>query len=99
MKVTVDRYKFGQDGRRTLPRVYVFPHGESVMEQLFERHSRPYRLYRKEVLPQVWEQLGIDPASVKVRWDQYAGCSCPCSPGFVVTRGYKGGDLSVSVGD
>ena len=37
--------------------------------------------------------------SVKVRWDQYAGCSCPCSPGFVVTRGYTGKDLSVSVGD
>ena len=99
MQVSVSPMQYGRDGRQVLPRVYVFPRGESVLEQLVDRHSRPYRVYRKEVLPQVWEQLGIDPASVKVRWDQYAGCSCPCSPGFVVTRGYKGQDLSVSVGD
>jgi hypothetical protein len=98
MQVTVKQYP-RRDGRKVLPRVHVFPQGESVLEHLVDRHSRPYALYRREVLPQVWEQLGIDPATVKVRWDQYAGCTCPCSPGFIVERGYRGRDLSVTVGD
>jgi hypothetical protein len=98
MQVTVKQYP-RRDGRKVLPRVHVFPQGESVLEHLFERHSRPYMLYRREVLPLVWEQLGVDPATVKVRWDQYAGCTCPCSPGFIVERGYMGRDLSVTVGD
>jgi hypothetical protein len=98
MEVSVTTYRT-RDGRKVLPRVHIFPRGETVLEHLLERHSRPYRLYRQEVLPLVWEQLGIDPATVRVRWDQYAGCTCPCSPGFVVTRGYAGRDLSVSVGD
>lgn len=99
MKVSVNPMQYGRDGRQVLPRIYVFPKGETVLEHLVERHSRPYSLYRKEVLPEVWAQLGIDPATVKVRWDQYAGCSCPCSPGFIVTRGYTGKDLSVCVAD
>ena len=33
-----------------------------------------------------FDQLGIAP-DTKVRWSQYAGCSCPCSPGFIV-EGY-----------
>lgn len=98
MKVTVNTMQYGRDGRQVLPRVYVYPRHETWLEQLVDRRSRPYSLYRKEVLPEVWAQLGIDPASVKVRWDQYAGCSCPCSPGFVVTRGYTGKDLSVVAG-
>lgn len=53
----------------------------------------PYREFRK-VMPQVFEQLGLE--SVKFNWSQYAGCSCPCSPGFILkTTGHY--DIFVTV--
>lgn len=94
MKVTVNQQR-ADSSRQQLSRVYVYPRGESVVEHLFARHERPYNVYRKQVLPQVWEQLGVKNA--QVRWSQYAGCSCPCSPGFIVTSGYSGPDLLVAV--
>jgi len=41
------------------------------------------------------EAMGL-PADTKVRWSQYAGCSCPCSPGFVVD-GHSRHDVHVTV--
>lgn len=80
-------------------RIYIWPKGESIMENLQNRRDRPHTAYRKEVLPTVFQKLGLDPAT-KVRWSQYAGCSCPCSPGFIV-ESYPaeliGRDVSVTV--
>ena len=68
------------------PRIYIFPKGESILDNLFVgRHNRPYKMYREKILPTVFEELRWD-AKTKVRWSQYAGCTCPCSPGFVVTK-------------
>lgn len=64
-------------------RIYVWPQGESIMDNLQNRRQRPYTTYKKEVIPAVLKEMGL-PADTKVRWSQYAGCSCPCSPGFVV---------------
>ena len=64
-------------------RIYVWPQGESILENLENRRQRPYTTYKKEVIPSVLEKMGL-PADTKVRWSQYAGCSCPCSPGFIV---------------
>jgi len=64
-------------------RIYVWPQGESIMDNLQNRRQRPYTAYKKEVIPAVLKEMGL-PADTKVRWSQYAGCSCPCSPGFVV---------------
>ena len=64
-------------------RIYVWPQGESLMDNLMNRKQRPFAQYKKEVIPSVLEAMGL-PADTKVRWSQYAGCSCPCSPGFVV---------------
>lgn len=91
IKITTQR----PDDRKTLPRVFVWPANESVLDNLANRRLRPYSLWRKEVLPKVWEQLGV--TNAKVRWSQYAGCTCPCSPGFIVTSGYRGQDLHVGV--
>ena len=63
------------------PKIYIWPEDESILDNLMNRRSRPYQFYRKEVLPEVFKQLGWDP-DTKVRWSQYAGCTCPCSPGF-----------------
>ena len=64
-------------------RVYIFPKGESLLENLMNRKGRPYNEYRKHVMPDVLEAMGL-PRHTKVKWSQYAGCSCPCSPGFIV---------------
>ena len=47
------------------------------------RYNNPHQVYRKMVLPQAFKLLGLPPDTV-ARWSQYAGCSCPCSPGFVL---------------
>ena len=64
-------------------RVYIHPQGESLLDNLMNRKTRPYNEYRKQVIPAVLAALGL-PAGTKVKWSQYAGCSCPCSPGFIV---------------
>ena len=81
MKVTRVDVRTGEFGKKT--RVYVFPKGENLMENLMNRKTRPYTTYKKEVLPEVFRAMGL-PADTKARWSQYAGCSCPCSPGFVL---------------
>jgi len=67
---------------RKCPRVYFFEKNESILAHLNRRHYRPHQEYRK-LLPKVYEQLDF-PLGVKAKWSQYAGCSCPCSPGFIL---------------
>lgn len=64
------------------PRAYFFVGAESVLDNLVNRTSRPRDAYRK-LLPTVLERIGLDPA-IKARWSQRAGCSYPCSPGFIL---------------
>lgn len=82
------------------PRIYIGPDGETVMENLVKgRHTRPYTLYKKEVLPLLFRKLGLDASSIKAGWSQKAGCSCPCSPGFIVKTGDIPFDIHVTVTD
>ena len=62
-------------------RMYLFPKGENILENLQNRRSRPYKAYR-EMLPEIFEQLKL-PHDTKVSWSQLAGCRCGCSPGFI----------------
>lgn len=86
--------------RRYSPKavIYFWPENETVIEQLENRRSRPYTQYRK-LLPQVFEAIGLDPAdpSLKASWSQYAGCSCPCSPGFVLRHIWQLNNKAISV--
>lgn len=72
-----------RDGEFKRNRVYIFPKGETIIENLFNRKTRPYTEFKKHVMPAVLEKLGL-PADSKVKWSQYCGCTCPCSPGFIV---------------
>lgn len=80
-------------------RIYIRPDGETVMENFLEgRHTRPYKLYKAEVLPQLFRKLGL--AATKVNWSQKAGCNmCPCSPGFIVNEGEVPFDIHVTITD
>lgn len=42
----------------------------------------PVQVYRK-LMPQVLEKVGLNP-NMKGQWSRKAGCSCGCSPGFVM---------------
>lgn len=77
-------------------RVYIWPEGETVIDNLMNRKSRPYNIYKKEIMPEVLKELGLDP-EMKVRWSRYAGCSCPCSPGFILPMNL-GYDVHVTIG-
>lgn len=70
--------------RRDRAILFVFPHREKGLEQFIYRLSRPVNLYR-ELLPDIFKALGL-PADTKARWSWKAGCSCPCSPGFILSH-------------
>jgi len=81
--------------RNQKARVYFWPKGESVWENLENRRSRPHKEYRK-LIPEVLERIGADPEAVKLSWSQKAGCSCGCSPGFIAD-GLSGFSVHVDV--
>ena len=67
-------------------RIYIFT-DESILENLLLRASgencHPSGVYRKQVLPAIWKSLNITPPK-KINWSSKAGCSCGCSPGFII---------------
>lgn len=64
------------------PRIYIHLKDESILENLQNRHSRPYNEYRK-LFPSLTKTLRLK-SELRANWSQYAGCSCGCSPAFIV---------------
>lgn len=72
-------------------KLYIWPEGETVMENLFNRHNRPAKVWKESVIPAVLQKLAEQFPEIyeKVKnnkwgWRRKCGCSmCPCSPGFV----------------
>lgn len=84
-------------------KMYIWLNGETIMENMINRRSRPYTEYKKVIIPKVLEKIENEYPEVyreikdsKWGWRQRCGCTCPCSPGFVSSRyGYY--DISVEV--
>ena len=105
MKVTevkIRKYEHGESGIH--PRIFIHTKGENFLENLQNRHNRPYTIYKKEVLPKMLEILEKkNPEEFnqlkgkKFSWNQLAGCSCPCSPGFVVKDAIGRFDIYVRI--
>ena len=74
-------------------RLYVFLKDESLIDNINNRRRRPIAAWRKIAIEALAE-AGINYS--ELRWSQYAGCSCPCSPGFIV-KGDKWRDVFVTV--
>ena len=71
-------------------KLYIWPTGENVLENLFNRHNRPAKVWKEEVIPVLLERIQAEHPelfqSIKDAnwgWRQKCGCTCPCSPGFV----------------
>jgi hypothetical protein len=79
-----------------LSRVYFFPEGEDATTNLVNNleDSRPHDLYSSDLMPKVLAAIGV-PVESSFRWDQFAGCSCGCSPGFIIENS-KGKDVYVT---
>lgn len=98
--IQVRERTWGRDNRRDADspagrtRVYVHPEGENIIENLMNRRSRPYKLYRP-LVEKALRHKKID--WTKLKWSQKAGCTmCPCSPGFIV-EGSRGLDIWVTI--
>ena len=74
--------EFRECQRGAKSRLYVDVN-ENVLENLENRFNRPVSEYRRLLKP-VFKAMGV-----KARWSQKAGCSCGCSPGFILDRPVK----------
>jgi hypothetical protein len=77
--------------RQKTAHCYFFLTGESIAENLINRHSRPNKEFKK-VLPEVFSQTQFaslwSQNHIKASWSRLCGCSCGCSPGFRLTGLY-----------
>ncbi|MDM7940112.1 MAG: hypothetical protein QUS07_07210 [Methanothrix sp.] len=73
-------------------RIYIFddlsdnPVADIMTGYRYNRPQRWYHLWLSTALKALWEKhpdLSKIPLPTEYRWSQYAGCSCPCSPGFI----------------
>jgi hypothetical protein len=71
-----------RDERGTKARLYISIDGESVLDDFVARFSRPTTIYRR-FLADVLTAVAL-PADTKAVWSQRAGCSCGCSPAFIL---------------
>lgn len=85
MKITILNVTTARPSRGSRPAVYFNLDRESVLTQLFDRRSRPYNEFKK-VLDQALQMAGLTIKATDMGWSQYAGCTCPCSPGFVAKK-------------
>jgi hypothetical protein len=84
MKIKNARMQWSQSKRSNKSVLYFFPTGETILDNLALRRQRPVKEFRA-LIPQVCEAVGItNMQDLKFSWSQKAGCSCGCSPGFVV---------------
>ena len=63
------------------PRMYVDVKDETLIENINNRRMRPYNLYKTLIHTSA---LGTLLNLGNLKWSQRAGCSCPCSPGFIL---------------
>jgi hypothetical protein len=82
--LTLIERKLNWDSRREFeaaPRMYVSVSDETLVDDLMNRRRRPYNVYKTLIHSSGLKTI-LD--LTKLSWSQYAGCSCPCSPGFVL---------------
>lgn len=54
---------------------------ETIAEDFVNRTRRPHKVYREAAKPFL-EALGLPTKGIV--WNQYAFCTCPCSPAFIM---------------
>jgi len=109
--ITIEPRQWGRDSLfrfQIRPRISVWGdrNTESIIENLNNRTRRPHAEYKKHAL-RILAEAGINFDGKNMRWNQYAYCSCPCSPAFVAPKqvltynetNYYNYDLSITIRD
>jgi len=91
--INIEIKKRPRSPKSTKARIYFWPAKESIVDNLMNRRSRPYRQWLKEIVLPAVRGLGYE--GVDLRWSQKAGCRCGCSPGFIDRSGIIRTDLHV----
>ena len=95
---------FNSEERRqasSKPRIYIWPDDWKVMDDFITRaegikNNDVYKTARKDgTLDEILKRAGLEGG--KVGFSRAAGCSCGCSPGFIVNGVRKGMDVFVNV--
>ena len=69
--------------RSAQTRIYLWKNKQSIGDNLLSRGREPVALYRRDLLPAISSQVP-EVAGNNWTWSSKAGCSCGCSPGFIV---------------
>ena len=72
-------------------KIYIWPFGETLEENLMNRGDRPHEFYQQHILHEIIAQAREQFPELKISnnvgdyiWHRNCGCSmCSCSPGFV----------------
>lgn len=91
ISVSIDRNKEDEKQERSI--IYFDITSPVVFAEIQQKKEPYHKVFRKEVLPTVLQKAKL-PLDTKVVWSDKAGCSCGCSPGFLIT-GQKGFDIYV----
>lgn len=85
-------------------KAYIWISGESILENLENRRSRPYKYFQENVLPLILREIADRHPDFKIStnpkdwgWRQKCGCSCPCSPGFIQKNSHDQITISAEV--
>lgn len=87
--------KAGVNARKS--RIYIWPEGETLLQNLENRRNRPVGEWKRKVIPEILRQAGL-PADTKVSFSQKCGCRCGCSPGFYI-KDHWGKKISASISE
>lgn len=96
-KVKVARKSYGT--KALTSHCYFFPAKENIIDDMQNRRSRPYKIYRsllKDVFAKTQFKALWECGYLNANWSQNCGCSCGCSPGFRIS-GLYGYDVFVDV--
>lgn len=95
MKIEIKVQNNEQDEIPQRSIIYIDLIGANIKKEIREKKDNYWTVYKHEVIPSVLEQANL-PLNTKVIWSKKAGCSCGCSPGFLIT-GKSGFNIFVKV--
>lgn len=65
---------------------------KNIVDVFYSRYNSPKIRLTKQIkkelvneLNKLFPNIACHESDIRLKWNQYAGCSCPCSPGYVMT--------------
>lgn len=68
--------------RSTCSKMYVFTDTPNALLKNLLGDEVPWEMWKTSIVPHIVEKLQLEPTDIS--WSRKAGCSCGCSPGFIL---------------